>query len=139
MDGDGGPAEQRHGRADADRTQVRHAGEGCNPALNQAGDPAQYCTTGYPGNLKVSVTFTLDNKNDLRFHYVATTDAPTVVNLTNHSYWNLAGEGSGTIYDHQLKINANSFTPVDSSLIPTGVIRSGRGTPFDFTTVPRDR
>jgi aldose 1-epimerase len=100
------------------------AGEGCTT-------PAT--CTGYPGDVDVSVTFTLDNNNNLRFDYAATTNAPTVLNLTNHSYWNLAGEGSGTIYDHQLKLNASKFTPVDVNLIPDGSTPSVIGTPFDFT------
>jgi len=89
---------------------------------------------GYPGTLNVNVTFTLTEKDQLRISYQATTDKPTIINLTNHTYFNLAGAGNGTILDQVVTLHANAFTPVDSTLIPTGKIQLVAGTPWDFRT-----
>ena len=88
---------------------------------------------GFPGTLTTTVRYTLDG-NDLRIEYSATTDKDTVLNLTNHSYFNLAGQAKGDVLGHVVKINASKITPVDASLIPTGELKSVEGTPFDFRT-----
>lgn len=87
---------------------------------------------GYPGNLKVRALYSLSEKNELRIDFDATTDKDTVVNLTNHSYFNLAGHSAGEILEHEVVIYADAFTPVDANLIPTGELHSVEGTPFDF-------
>jgi aldose 1-epimerase len=89
---------------------------------------------GYPGNLDTIATYTLNNRNQLQLSFHATTDMPTVLNLTNHTYWNLAGEASGPVYDQTMSINAGQYTPVSPDLIPVGPHASVAGTPFDFTT-----
>ena len=86
---------------------------------------------GFPGNLNCTVTYTLTNNNELKISYEATTDKPTIINLTNHSYFNLAG--AGNVLEHKIIINADYFTPADKALIPTGQIHSVKGTPLDFT------
>ncbi len=115
---------KRHGAVGLRLTRTSEEGEGC-------ADPPTACT-GYPGNLDVRVDYTLDKRDNLRIDYKAKTDAPTVVNLTNHAYWNLSGEGTGTIYDHRLTLDASGYTPVDETLIPDGGVAPVAGTPFDF-------
>jgi aldose 1-epimerase len=88
---------------------------------------------GYPGTLKVTATYSLNDKNELSIEYRATSDKPTIVNITNHSYFNLAGEASNSdVLGHRLTLFASKYTPVDQTLIPTGELRSVAGTPFDF-------
>lgn len=89
---------------------------------------------GYPGNLDLTVTYTLTSDDELRIEYEATTDQDTPVNLTNHAYWNLAGAGAATVLDHELTLHCDSYTPTDDTLIPTGVIHPVEETPLDFRT-----
>jgi aldose 1-epimerase len=109
-------------------TYTSPAGEGCTP--NRPSVPA--CTTGFPGTVPITVVYSLDTHNNLRIDYSATTDAPTVLNLSNHAYWHLGGVGSGSTYSHQLKLNADRYTPIDNTFIPTGALDPVAGTPMDF-------
>ncbi len=93
---------------------------------------SKHMEEGYPGNLTIKVRYELTNANELKIEYWATTDAPTIINLTHHSFFNLRGAGNGTINDHLLQINASYYTPVDDELIPTGRLATVENTPFDF-------
>ena len=107
--------------------------EGAEPALRLTYTAADG-EEGYPGTLDVTVTYTLTAENALSIHYEAVTDRPTVVNLTNHAYFNLDGFASGTVLDHMLWVDADAYLPTDAGLIPTGELRPVCGTPFDFNT-----
>ncbi|QDT25724.1 Aldose 1-epimerase precursor [Gimesia panareensis] len=89
---------------------------------------------GYPGKLTLKVVYTLNNDNELKIDYTATTDKPTPINVTNHCYWNLAGAGEGTILDHELLLNCDKYLPVSAEAIPTGELAPVKGTPMDFTS-----
>lgn len=110
---------------------------GAEPLKGKTGVAFSYLSKdgddGFPGNLKVKVTYTLTDANALIIDYEATTDKSTPINVSQHSYFNLKGEGNGDILDHEIMINADRYTPVDKNLIPTGELRPVKGTPFDLT------
>lgn len=123
-----------HGGPEGFNTKVWDAAEVVQP--DQVGVRFHYLSPdgemGFPGDLDTTVTYTLDNRDSLRIDYRATTSKPTIINLTNHVYFNLAGEGTGTIYDHDMLLNSDYFTPTDTELIPTGEIVPVNDTPLDF-------
>ena len=122
-----------HGGVDGlDRQNWRATPSACGKAVRFTHTSADG-HEGYPGTLHIAVTYTLNDEDELHIDYEATTDKATVVNLTNHAYWNLGGEGLGNIFDHELKLHAESYLPVDRWNIPTGQIAPVAATPLDFT------
>jgi aldose 1-epimerase len=119
-----------HGGPNALNTRVWTATPSATELRLTCTDPDGY--NGFPGDLAVEVIYALSRENELRIHYAATTTKPTVVNLTNHTYFNLAGEGSGDVSEQLLRIDADHYTPIDQNLIPTGELAPVAGTPFDF-------
>ena len=113
---------------------VPRAGQGLGDVFVKLDYTSADGDQGYPGNLEVTVIYILTHDNNLRIEFEAVTDTPTIVNLANHSYFNLAGHNAGTILDHEVMISADRYTPVDSNRIPTGELAPVAGTPFDFTT-----
>lgn len=111
--------------------EVKHDGDKASVSLSYVSPDGDM---GYPGKLVVTATYTLDEHNRLSIDYRATTDKPTIVNLSNHTYWNLSGEGSGSVMEQRLTIPANAYLPVDATSIPTGEFRNVAGTAFDFRT-----
>jgi len=113
---------------------VPRAGQGLGDVFVKLSYNSADGDQGYPGNLEVTVIYILTHDNILRIEFEAVTDTPTIVNLANHSYFNLAGHDAGTILDHEVMISADRYTPVDVNRIPTGELAPVAGTPFDFTT-----
>jgi aldose 1-epimerase len=113
--------------------EVTRAGQGLGDVFVKMIYTSRDGEEGYPGNLEVAVTYTLTHDNKVRIEIQGGTDAPTIVNLTNHAYWNLAGHASGSILDHVATLYADYYTPTDAARIPTGEIAPVAGTPFDFT------